>query len=276
MSPGTAALLTVMTAATPPTPVFVDVSAAQGLLAEGARVLDARGGKARAPFLPGAVPTSWTDVRAGLLRVGRLGRPEEAREHYAGRGVDIERPVLVYGGADEGWGEEGRIWWDLRYLGHPQVFILNGGVKAWVQAGGRTAQTASGPLPGRFPALALRADLRTEHAELVEASESRTLLDARTPDEFGGATPFLSPRGGHIPGARNLHWKDLLAEDGRLRSEGDLRLVLGELEGSVAVYCTGGVRSAFVVAVLTHLGETAKNYDGSWWDWSAREELPVE
>lgn len=262
-------------------PVFVDADAARRLVGEGALVLDARGPAASAPHLPGAVVADWRQTRDGLFRVGRLMAASAARKRYGGLGVTTARPVLVYGAALEGWGEEGRVWWDLVFLGHPAVRILDGGIRAWVEAGHPTADRTAPPQPARFAGETNPA-LRADDAAVLAASEAGgPVLDTRTYDEYWGATPFASPRGGHVPGAHTLHWKRLLRPDGRLLPEPALRaqldgVIADDAGGPVIAYCTGGVRSAFVVAVLTHLGVEAQNYDGSWWAWSARSELPIE
>lgn len=254
--------------------VFVNPTEAQALRDAGARVLDARGAEARAPYMSSAVVVDWTGVRAGILREGRLGEADTARAAYAAKGVRLDTPVLVYGAADEGWGEEGRIWWDLSYLGHPEVYILDGGLSAWKKAGGRLASVPSGPLEGDFPTVPSRTELRASTEMVRDALGGATVLvDSRTLEEYRGATPYGSTRGGHVPGARQLHWRSLLDANGRLLPEPRLHARLGT--GPGIAYCTGGVRSAFVVAVATHLGLPYANYDGSWWLWSARSELPV-
>ena len=106
------------------------------------------------------------------------------------------------------------------------------------------------------------------------------LIDNRTQDEFKGSTPYGSPRGGHIPNAKHIHWPKFFKEDGTLKSLSDLSRLL-ENEGirhdqEIIVYCTGGVRSAMAYFVFRYLGFKARNYDGSWWDWSNDSNLPVE
>ena len=279
----TLTLAAALLGAAPPDPVFVDVAEARALVAEGATVLDARGSAAKAPFLPGARLVEWTDLREGRLRSGRLASPDRVRAALAARGVRADRPVLVYGAADRGWGEEGRLWWTLRYLGHPRVRILDGGVQAWLRAEGPTAaepapELASAPRWKGEVQVRLRAD--TEQVRLGPGHPNVRVIDARTREEYEGATPYLSARGGHVPGARLLSWRDLLAPDGRLKPEPELRRLLaayGLAPGQrVIAYCTGGVRSAFLIAALAHLGfDDVANYDASWWAWSADPELPA-
>lgn len=269
-------------AAAPPQ-VFLQVDEAAALLAEGAVLLDARGAFAAAPFLPDAHVVDWMTLRDGLGRTGRLAAEDALLERFGELGVSDLRPVLVYGAADQGWGEEGRIWWTLRYLGHPQVFILDGGVRAWVRAGRPVAEAATrGRGVGRWRPV-VQARLRARARELADAPRRNDVIvvDVRTREEFEGATPYLSPRGGHVPGALHLEWRRLLADDGRLlpRAELERRLAAADLrpDARVIAYCTGGVRSAFFAAVLSHLGYSdAANFDGSWWEWSSNEALPIE
>ena len=261
---------------------FVDVEVAQTMTASGAVVLDARGRAATRPFIAGARLVDWRDIRDGWLRTGRLAEPEDLRRYFERRGVSRDRPVLVYGAMGDGWGEEGRIWWTLRYLGHEKSHILNGTARTWASAGGAVATKPSrAERPGHFP-LRLQSRLRADWRSVNRARQrpNATIIDVRTRQEYDGATPYWSSRGGHVPGAIWLHWKTLIGADGRLLSNEAihrrLRAVGADPTRPVITYCTGGVRSAFTLAVLRQAGFTdVLNYDGSWWDWSQRG-LPVE
>ena len=233
--------------------LFVDGAGAAALLGRGATVLDSRGLVDFAMgHLPGAVRLGWrVGVEPGLTN-GLLGDPQAAAAAFAAAGVDEERPVLVVGAWAGGWGEEGRLAWDLCYLGHPSVHILRGGAAAWV---GPWAYLPGSPSPGRFRARVVPG-LRAGRAELAQPGV--TILDVREPDEFAGATRYGERRGGHIPGAVNRPWKGLLAG-------------VDPLPGRVITTCTGGVRSAMAWALLHAAGVDVCHHDGGWWAYTGDE-----
>lgn len=266
-------------------PVFVSVELFDKLrtsTSTGSTIVDARGSKAKAPYIPGAIVADWKNTRAGWFRDGRLMNESRARARYTNLGININHPVIIYGDSVNGWGEEGRIWWNLHYLGHPKVYILDGGIQAWIHAQKPVSSAPSSPQTGHFPTTTPRSSMRISALHLASLLKKHPIiLDVRTPHEYNGSTPYFSSRGGHIPGAQNLRWKQLLSISGQLHPDAKLHALLksyGIKEDSdiIVSYCTGGVRSAFVTAVLTHLGYDAINYDGSWWDWSSNSELPIE
>lgn len=226
---------------------------AAALVTAGATVLDTRGRlEYFSGHIPGAVRVDWRIGTTGGLLSGKLGNPSAAAAEFEALGVDVDRPVLVVGGWDAGWGEEGRIAWDLAYLGHPAISVLEGGMAAW---GGATTVSLPAPVRGRFPAKPREA-LRATAASIQ--SGRSTVIDVREPAEFEGATPYGEARGGHIPGAASLPWRSLLGGTTPVAST----------EAPLVVYCTGGVRSAMAWLWLTDRGYTVANYDGSWWEWS--------
>jgi thiosulfate/3-mercaptopyruvate sulfurtransferase len=246
-------------------------------------VVDARGdAEFKAGHPPGAVHMQWWRYRDGLLRTGKLPSDlNQLASDLAAIGVDGRKRVLVCGAARQGWGEEGRAAWTLRLLGHRAVAILDGGCQTWRRAGRPWTKGKSKAKRGQFvsrPNPMLRASKNDVRRAL--ATGGSQLVDARTREEFDGATPSMSARGGHVPGARHLHFKDLLDDQGRAltRDKARARLVAAGIDPDkpVIAYCTGGVRSAFVVEAMRSAGVDARNYDGSWWEWSADDTLPVE
>jgi thiosulfate/3-mercaptopyruvate sulfurtransferase len=161
--------------------------------------------------------------------------------------------------------------------GHPQVAILLGGIAAW---DGALEEGAVELEPVR------RAELEPNPRALPTRQElgsrigdaSLTILDVRTPDEFSGRRGNqCDPRQGHIPGARNIEVGSFFEAPGRPASPERIRELVGLAEGSeVVAYCHSGSRSALATLALRFAGYDARNYAGSWHEWSRYDELPLE
>lgn len=231
--------------------------------------------------IPGSHRASWGMFTVSGSR-GDLKPIPDVEAIFRDLSVYNDVPVVVYGSWKEEWGEEGRIYWQLDYLGHKNVSILYGGIFSWDESGldgkgiGGKGDFVASPNPEKISS----AD---EIADLIDAGgDDLFLLDARTKTEFDGSTQYNVARGGHIPGAVSFHWKEVFAGDGsgNLKDPDVLRARLDELglrDGmKIAAYCTGGVRSGFFYAVFKWLGySNVSNYPGSWWDWASRTELPI-
>ncbi len=258
-----------------------------------AKILDVRArAEWRAGHLPGAVVVEWQSFTPDQQSSrGRLLESDATLQRRI-RALDVsdEQPVVVVGETDGGWGEAGRIVWMLRTLGHEHAGWVDGGHAAVVGAG---APEKSGAAVERGPAEADTGNFTVDRRgtwsisrdELREVydDEGVVLLDTREAREYDGGTPYGESRGGHIPGARHLHFKELLDESGRLKSDATIRKLLAERgveSGTLVVtYCTGGVRSAWVASVLIELGyDEVRNYAGSTWEWASgdAEKYPLE
>ncbi|MEZ4433851.1 MAG: rhodanese-like domain-containing protein [bacterium] len=257
------------------------VTAAQALAdAEaGALLLDARSADQHAAgHVAGAVRVDWQSFSApGETERGEL-HPDEARLQAALVALGVRRGVAVrvIGDPVAGWGEDGRIVWTLRTLGHEHAALVDGGHSALVRAGATVTTAASAPPVGDFAVARTDAHAITTAAlrALVDSRGRAVIVDAREPREYAGETPYGEARGGHLPGAISLHYRVLLAADGRLLPREELRARLAAVgvtaDRPVVVYCTGGVRSGWFVVVLRALGfEDARNYAGSMWQWAA-------
>jgi thiosulfate/3-mercaptopyruvate sulfurtransferase len=158
--------------------------------------------------------------------------------------------------------------------GHPRVAVLLGGIAAWpgdVEIG----QVALEPVKTTFEPSFAAVPTREELASRLE-DPRLTILDVRTDAEFTGKQGYpCDPRQGHIPGARHVHVQDLFASAGQPRPADEIRALVGDGEEIVA-YCHSGSRSALATLALRSAGYEARNYAGSWHEWSRHPELPAE
>ena len=161
--------------------------------------------------------------------------------------------------------------------GHPHVAILLGGISAWE---GELEEGAVELEPVREADLEPNPHALPTRQELAGrlGDESLTLLDVRTPDEYTGRRGNqCDPRQGHIPGARNLEVGELFEAPGRPAAPERIRELVGLPEGAeIVAYCHSGSRSALATLALRSAGYDARNYAGSWHEWSRHDELPLE
>jgi thiosulfate/3-mercaptopyruvate sulfurtransferase len=159
--------------------------------------------------------------------------------------------------------------------GHPNVAILLGGVAGWT---GDLAQGAVELEPVREASLQPNAHAFPTRQEISSRLEdpSLAILDVRREEEYTGkAGSACDPRQGHIPGARRLQVDELFGADGNPKPADEIRALVGEAQEIVA-YCHSGSRSALATLALRSAGYDARNYAGSWHEWSRHPELPLE
>ncbi len=233
-----------------------------------------------AGHLPGAV---FVDLERELSGPpgpgGRHPLPDAADFAAAMRakGVSRGRPVVVYdaGGALSA----ARAWWLLRYFGHRDVAVLDGGLAAWQAAGYALTTAVAAPEPGDFEAVPGGMPI-LDAAGAGRLPSIGVLLDARAPERFRGEREPIDPVAGHIPGARNRPATSNLAPDSRFLPAERLRADfagLGAHPGSeVGAYCGSGVTAAQLVLALELGGVAAALYPGSWSEWVADSRRPVE
>lgn len=269
---------------------IVNAIAAKQLIEQGATLLDARGGLSW-QRLRGAIALRWDDFsQKGATHRGKLLEKDELlTQRLQGLGISANVPVVVFGNPPNDWGEAGRIVWMLRTLGHHQAVLVDGGLSALLTAGvplqqGRQTAPAAGDFVVQRNSIwtIQQGELKDRlHQDRLQA-ENFIVIDTREPREYAGQTPYGEQRGGHIPGAIHLYFKELSQENGQLLPPQALQKKLSDAgitsESDIVVYCTGGVRSGWLVSVLVNMGFSAKNYAGSMWEWSAApaEDYPLE
>lgn len=190
-------------------------------------------------------------------------------------GVKQGQPVVVYDSA--GIFSAPRAWWMLRTFGISQVAVLDGGLPAWLAAGGTldVGQPEVGAGDVRLqPAGEQVIDLAT--LRRYPADGGRQIIDARAAARFTGeaADPRAGVAPGHIPGSRNLPFSQLLEASGHLKDPAALRdafITAGaDLDRPLTASCGSGVTAAVLLLALTTLGHTdLQLYDGSWAEWGA-------
>ncbi|MFE2724349.1 sulfurtransferase [Kitasatospora sp. NPDC059327] len=234
-----------------------------------------------AGHLPGAHFVALdTDLAAPAGPPGRGGRhplpdPEEFGAALRALGVRADRPVVVYDGATSL--AAARAWWLLRWAGHPDVRVLDGGFAAWQAAGLPVTTEVDAPEPGDFKPVP--GQLPTVDGDGAAAlARTGLLLDARAGERYRGETEPIDPRAGHVPGALSAPTTENVGPDGRFRPVAELAerfRALGAGERETAVYCGSGVTAAHQILALAVAGLPAALYPGSWSEWSSDESRPV-
>jgi thiosulfate/3-mercaptopyruvate sulfurtransferase len=241
-----------------------------------------------AGHLPGAIyahldrDLSGPKAPGGPLSPAFTGRhPLPAREVFAARaGVWGIAPGLQVVACDaQGGPYAARAWWLLRWLGHEDVAVLDGGLQAWERAGFALTTDVprpalQPPYPSPSPAMPV-IDVTT----LQHTLGSWTLIDARSPERFRGEAEPLDPVAGRIPGATLRFHKDNLGADGRFKPAAQLRAEFEALNlgGAPVVHqCGSGVTACHNLLAMAHAGlDAGRLYAGSWSEWCADPARPV-
>ena len=235
----------------------------------------------RAGHLPRAV---YVDLDADLAAepgpAGRHPLPPAGRFEAAMRraGVSSGGTVVVYDEADAT--VAARAWWLLRYFGHGDCRVLDGGFRAWAAAGGQVT-TGDSPAPSGGNFIAKHGQMPVLDAGAAASVARRgALLDARSRERYRGEREPVDPVAGHIPGALSAPTTANVGPDGRFLPAAGLRARFATLgapagAGMVGAYCGSGVTAAHEVLALELAGITASLYAGSWSNWVADPARPV-
>jgi len=237
--------------------------------------------------IPGAVGWNWQTQLQDNVRRDLIDRA--ALEDLLGKsGIGNDTTILLYGDNNNWFAAY--AFWQLKYYGHKDVRLINGGRKKWLEEKRPLSTEAAKAAPTTYkasgPDESIRA-YRDDVRDVVEGKRKGQLVDVRSADEFTGkiiAPPGMTEtaqRAGHIPGAASIPWAQQVKEDGTFKSAEELTALYAAKgvagDADIIAYCRIGERSSHTWFVLKYLlgYDNVKNYDGSWTEWGNLIGVPV-
>ena len=238
--------------------------------------------------IPGAVGWNWErDTQDLLVRDIPNSRAFEALLRRSG--ISEDTTVILYGDNNNWFATY--AFWLLKYYGHQDVRLINGGRVKWIAEGRRLTTDVPQIQPTSYKVKETHTDIRALRDYVLDSvrNNGSVLVDVRSPKEYSGE--LLAPesipqegaqRGGHIPGAANIPWSKAVEGDGTFKAADDLRSIYaGEgitADKKVIAYCRIGERSSHTWFVLKYLlgYSQVRNYDGSWTEWGSSIGVPIE
>lgn len=242
--------------------------------------------------IPGSVLIEPAELICGIKpAVGKLPDNDHLSALFSRIGLTDDVHVIAYD--DEGGGWAGRLIWTLDILGHQNYSYLNGGLPAWFKLGFPLvprannepgSENTSGPActATNFVAQPNQSLMVDMQAVLDQLDDPDTIVwDARSEEEYNG-TRVTAQRNGHIPGAKNLDWLQLIDRENNLRLK-PLSLIAAKLESlgisknkKIITHCQTHHRSGLTYLVGKALGYNISAYDGSWSEWGNHADTPIE
>ena len=253
---------------------------------DGTMFLPGTGRDARAEYaethIPGARFFDIDEISDNRSDLPHMAPPvEKFMSRLRAMGVGDGHQVVVYD--THGLFSAARVWWLFRLMGQSDIAVLDGGLPKWV-AEGRETEDMEPIIRDRHMTVRRQAHMVKDVTQVSSASKlgDYEILDARSPGRFRGEEPEPRDglRSGHVPGSKNVHYRELMNDDGTMKDPDGLRAVLEkagvDLSRPVITTCGSGVTAAIINLALERIGKTDHAlYDGSWAEWGAFGTVPV-
>ena len=247
--------------------------------------VDARGeDAAKKGTVQGAVATAWqplarcADGASGDEMWGTILPLDQLSQTLSAMGITPEKEIILFSDGGNGWGDDGRIAWELIAVGFPNVKIADRGFSALETAGVPTQKGASDFTPAEVTVTTLSETHLINTDALVAGYDGFKVVDVRADEEYDGKVLYGEKKGGHLPGAIHIRFTDLFDKNNVLKSNDEITAMFeaaGLTKGdTIVTYCTAGIRSAYMQMILEMCGyENSMNYDESYYRWCAVQDV---
>lgn len=247
--------------------------------------VDARGeDAAKKGTIQGAIATAWqplarcADGASGDEMWGTILPLDQLSQALSAMGITPEKEIILFSDGGNGWGDDGRIAWELIAAGFSNVKIAERGFSALEAAGIPTQKGAAAFTPSEVTVTSLDETHLINTDALVAGYDGFKVVDVRADEEYDGQVLYGEKKGGHLPGAIHIRYTDLFDENNVLKPNGEI-IAMFEAAGlgkgdQIVTYCTAGIRSAYMQMVLEMCGyENSMNYDESYYRWCAVQDV---
>ncbi|WP_066298475.1 sulfurtransferase [Bacillus sp. FJAT-29937] len=230
--------------------------------------------------IPGAHYLHLTKDLSGEVRKHGGNHPLPDKNAFTGKlseiGVTMEKPIVIYDTKNEMFAA--RAWWLLKYYGHNKTYLLDGGFDAWVKAGYEVTDQLPEKVHSTFTPQMDKTMVVSMEDVKNHQQQHTILIDSRSRERYLGESEPLYKKAGHIPGAKNYFWQDVLVEDGSWKTPEQLKEHFAAIpkQKEVIVSCGSGISACPNIVALKQAGfNNVKLYAGSFSDWISYEENEV-